>query len=48
MIVAVFFIITLLMTNPPVVNWVSAYAEENPLLFGWPYCGYGCRSGTCS
>jgi len=36
LIVAVFFIITLLMTNPPVVNWVSAYAEENPLLFGWP------------
>lgn len=36
MIVAVFFIITLIMTNPPVVNWVSSWAENTPLLFGWP------------
>jgi hypothetical protein len=35
-IVAAYFIFTLIMTNPPVVNWVSNYAETTPLIFGWP------------
>lgn len=35
-IVATYFAFTLLMTNPPVVNWISKYAESNPLVMGWP------------
>jgi len=34
--VVVFFVVTLLMTNPPVVYWVSRYAESVPLTLGWP------------
>jgi len=35
-IVAAFFVFTLVMTNPPVVSWVSKYAQSAPLMFGWP------------
>ena len=31
-----FFIVTLLMTNPPVVNLINKYAETTPLTLGWP------------
>lgn len=31
-----FFIVTFLMTNPPIVNLVNKYAETKPLTLGWP------------
>lgn len=36
LIVIVFFLITLLMTNPPIVNVVNSYAQTKPLILGWP------------
>lgn len=34
--IACFFTLTLLMTNPPVINLVSKYVETKPLTLGWP------------
>jgi hypothetical protein len=31
-----FLIFTVVMVNPPVVQWVNDWAKDNPLLFGWP------------
>lgn len=31
-----FFILVLIMVNPPIVNLISNYAKTHPFIFGWP------------
>lgn len=32
----IFFLITILMVNPPVLTWANEWVKQMPLLFGWP------------
>ncbi|HEX6988262.1 MAG TPA: hypothetical protein VF282_02240 [Bacillota bacterium] len=32
----VFFLVTVLMVNPPILYWLNGWFQARPLLMGWP------------